>query len=127
MFYPKLTSVEHLSKVPVLLGILEGDEIHTPLTTEVPGIEPVPVLKLVPRLSPGEEVVMLPVLLVILAALAQLHLGLVEERPAVRTQPGLVLGEGQEGAVDEEEVITRELHGVDPGTVSHQLGDHQLV
>ena len=75
----------------VLLRVFKGDEVHTSLTTEVPGVEPVPVLELVPGFSPGEEVVMFPVLLVILAALAQLHLGLVEEWPAILPNPGLLL------------------------------------
>ena len=55
---------------------------------------------------------MLPVLLVVLAALAELHLGLVEERPAVRTHPGLLLCEDQQGAVEQQQ----ELH-VDCQTV----------
>ena len=59
--------MEHLGKVSVLLGVLKGDEVHTPLATEVPGVEPVPVLELVPGLSPGEEIVVLPVLLVVLS------------------------------------------------------------
>ena len=57
--------MEHLSKVSVLLGVLEGDEVHASLPTEVPGVEPVPVLELVPWFSPGEEVVVPAVLLVV--------------------------------------------------------------
>ena len=75
--------MEHLRKVSVLLWVLKGDEVHTSLTTEVPGVEPVPVLELVPGFSPGEEVVMLPVLLVVLPVLAELRDGFVEERSAV--------------------------------------------
>ena len=59
--------MEHLCKVPVLLRVLKGDEVHASLTTKVPSVEPVPVLELVPRLPPGEEVVVLPVLLVVLS------------------------------------------------------------
>jgi len=47
--------LEHLE----LAGSVEGDEVHAPVPAEVPSVEPVPVLKLVPGLSPGEEVVMI--------------------------------------------------------------------
>ena len=38
-------------------GRLEADEVHAALAAEVPPVEPVPVLELVPRLPPGQEVV----------------------------------------------------------------------
>ena len=63
----KNTFEHDLGKVPVLLRTLEGDQVHAPLTAEVPTIEPVPVLELVPGLPPGEEIVVLPVLLVVLS------------------------------------------------------------
>ena len=52
----------------VLVRTLERDQVHTALSAEVSAIEPVPVLELVPGLSPGEEVVVLPVLLVVLSS-----------------------------------------------------------
>ena len=58
--------MHHLGEVSVLLRVLEGHEVHAALTAEVPPIEPVPVLELVPGLSPGQEVVVLAVLLVVL-------------------------------------------------------------
>ena len=51
----------------VLVRGLKGHEVHTSLPAEVPAVEPVPVLELVPGLSPGEEIVVLPVLLVVLS------------------------------------------------------------
>ena len=60
------TSVHDLGEVSVLLGGLEGCEVHAALPAEVPPIEPVPVLELVPGLPPGQEVVVLAVLLVVL-------------------------------------------------------------
>ena len=45
--------LEHLE----LEGRLEADEVHAALAAEVPPVEPVPVLELVPRLAPREEVV----------------------------------------------------------------------
>jgi len=42
-----------------LAGPVEGDEVHAPVPAEVSPVEPVPVLKLVPGLAPGEEVVVL--------------------------------------------------------------------
>lgn len=47
--------LEHLE----LAGSVERDEVHTPIPAEVAPIEPVPVLKLVPGLTPGEEIVVL--------------------------------------------------------------------
>merc|ERR1719273_2406700 len=95
--------MEHLGKVSVLLGVLKGDEVHTPLPTEVPGVEPVPVLELVPWLSPGEEVVMPPVLLVVLPVPAHFHPRSVQERPAVGSQPWLLLCDGGQEAVEQQE------------------------
>ena len=100
--------MHHLSKVSVLIRILEGDQVHASLSTEIPSIEPVPVLELVPGLSPGEEVVVLAVLLVVLPVTTHVHPGFVEERPAIRTHPWLVLGESQEDEVGQE--IIAELH-----------------
>ena len=102
--------MEHLRKVSVLLRVLKGDEVHTSLTTEVPGVEPVPVLELVPGFSPGEEVVMLPVLLVVLAVPAHLHPGLVQQRPTIRSQSGLLLGGGEQETVEQQAVAGRHLH-----------------
>ena len=51
----------------VLVRTLEGHQVHAALSAEVPAVEPVPVLELVPGLSPGEEIVVLPVLLVVLS------------------------------------------------------------
>ena len=51
--------------MPVLVRTLEGDQVHAPLAAKVPAIEPVPVLELVPGLPPGEEIVVLPVLLMV--------------------------------------------------------------
>ena len=45
--------LEHLE----LEGRLEADEVHAALAAEVPPVEPVPVLELVPRLAPRQEVV----------------------------------------------------------------------
>jgi hypothetical protein len=44
---------------PVLAGGVEADEVHAPLAAEVSAVEPVPVLKLVPGLAPGQEVVVI--------------------------------------------------------------------
>ena len=75
--YPGLhpTSVHHLGEVSVLLWVLEGHEVHAALPAEVPRVEPVPVLELVPGFPPGEEIVVLAVLLVVLPVHAHLHLG----------------------------------------------------
>ena len=40
-----LTFVHDFGKVPVLGRVLEGDEVHAPLSAEVPGVEPIPVLR----------------------------------------------------------------------------------
>jgi hypothetical protein len=84
-----LTIVHHGSEVAILLQRLKADEIHAPLPvsrshhgiargaaspTEVPGIEPVPVLKLVPGLPPAQEIVVAAVFLVETPLLAQLQL-----------------------------------------------------
>ena len=61
----KNTFEHDLGKVPVLVRALEGDQVHAPLAAKVPAIEPVPVLELVPGLPPGEEIVVLPVLLMV--------------------------------------------------------------
>ena len=79
--------MEHLGKVSVLLGVLKGDEVHTPLATEVPGVEPVPVLELVPGLAPGEEVVVAAVLLVVLPTTHKL----VPDRPKAQCRLHLSL------------------------------------
>jgi len=47
--------LEHLE----LAGRLEGDQVHAPVPTEVPAVEPVPVLKLMPGFPPGQEVIVL--------------------------------------------------------------------
>ena len=75
--YPGLrpTSVHHLGEVSVLLRVLEGHEVHAALPAEVPRVEPVPVLELVPGFPPRQEVVVLAVLLVVLPVHAHLHLG----------------------------------------------------
>jgi len=39
-------------------GSIEGYEVHASIPAEVPSIEPVPVLKLMPGFPPGQEVVM---------------------------------------------------------------------
>ena len=38
-------------------GSVEADEIHAPVPAKVSAVEPVPVLELVPRFSPGQEVI----------------------------------------------------------------------
>jgi hypothetical protein len=48
-----------LAMTPVLAGGVEADEVHAPLAAEVSPVEPVPVLKLVPGLAPGQEVVVI--------------------------------------------------------------------
>ena len=40
-----LTFVHDFGKVSVLGRVLEGDEVHAPLSAEVPGVEPIPVLR----------------------------------------------------------------------------------
>jgi hypothetical protein len=52
------TCYHDLLEHPKLSGGLEADEVHAPLSAEVSSVEPVPVLKLVPGLPPGQEVVM---------------------------------------------------------------------
>jgi len=54
--------LEHLE----LAGRIEGDQVHAPVPAEVPPVEPVPVLKLMPGFPPGQEVIVL----------ANLHVGL---------------------------------------------------
>jgi len=39
-----------------LSGVVEADEVHAPLPAEVSAVEPVPVLELVPGLTPRQEV-----------------------------------------------------------------------
>ena len=51
------TCYHDLLEHPKLSGGLEADEVHAPLSAEVSSVEPVPVLKLVPGLPPGQEVV----------------------------------------------------------------------
>ena len=122
--------MEHLGKVSVLLGVLKGDEVHTPLATEVPGVEPVPVLELVPGLSPGEEVVVPAVLLVVFPVSTHFRPGFVQQRPPVRTQPGLLLGgDEQEEAVEQQDCQAgtwkgtgQHLH-LHSATVSEGLGE----
>jgi len=75
--------LEHL----VLPGGVEGDEVHAPVTAEVPPVEPVPVLKFMPRFPPREEVVVLPHLHVRLACHALLEDGSVEKRLPIRSYP----------------------------------------
>ena len=87
----------------VLVRGLKGHEVHTSLPAEVPPVEPVPVLELVPWLPPGEEVVVALVLLMVLPVLAQLCNGFVEERSAILAQPRLLLASGQRDEEDERE------------------------
>ena len=68
--------MHHLGEVSVLLRVLEGHEVHAALPAEVPRVEPVPVLDLVPGFPPRQEVVVLAVLLVVLPVHAHLHLGI---------------------------------------------------
>jgi len=42
-----------------LQGGVEGDQVHASIPAEVPSVEPVPVLKLVPGLPPGKEIIMI--------------------------------------------------------------------
>ena len=113
--------MEHLCEVPVLLRVLKGDEVHTSLTTEVPGVEPVPVLELVPWFSPGEEVVVFPVLLVVFTVPAHLHPGLVQQRPTVRAQSGLLLGDSEQETVEQQADTTGHHLHLDSLTVSEGL------
>ena len=117
--------MEHLCKVPVLLRVLKGDEVHASLTTKVPSVEPVPVLELVPGFSPGEEVVMLPVLLMVLTVPAHLRPGLVQQRPPVRAQSGLLLGGSEQETVEQQADTTGHHLHLDSLTVSEGLGLQQ--
>jgi len=51
-------SLHDFGKHLELSGSVERHEIHTTISAEVASIEPVPVLKLVPGLPPGEKIVM---------------------------------------------------------------------
>jgi hypothetical protein len=54
-----LTFFHDCGKESVLSGFVEADEVHAAVATKVPSVEPVPVLELVPRFPPGEEVVVI--------------------------------------------------------------------
>ena len=54
---PCLTLLHDGSKQFVFSRCVEADEVHAPVPAEVPPVEPVPVLELVPGLAPGQEVV----------------------------------------------------------------------
>jgi len=51
-------SLHDLGKHLELSGSIERHKIHTTISAEIASIEPVPVLKLVPGLPPGEKIVM---------------------------------------------------------------------
>jgi len=51
-------SLHDLGKHLKLSGCIERHEIHTTISAEIASIEPVPVLKLVPGLPPGQKIVM---------------------------------------------------------------------
>ncbi len=45
MYIFELTLEKYFSKVSVFLRILEGDKIHTSLTTEITPVKPIPILE----------------------------------------------------------------------------------
>merc|ERR550539_2009985 len=53
---------------------------------------------------------MFPVLLVVLPVPAHLHPGLVQQRPTVGAQSGLLLGGGEQQTVEQQAVTGRHLH-----------------
>jgi len=87
-----IISPHDLLKHFVLPRGVERDKVHTPVPAEVATIEPVPVLKLVPGLPPGEKIVVIPHLHVCLSFHALLEYGSVEEGLAIRTYPCRLLG-----------------------------------
>ncbi len=62
---------------------LEAHEVHTTLATKVPAVEPIPVLEFMPRLPPGQEVVMISQLPVRRPIDALVNIGREEQRPTV--------------------------------------------
>jgi len=87
--------VEHEGKVTILLRRLKAHQVHATLPAVVPGIEPVPVLKLGPRLSPAEEVMVPAVFLMKRPFLAEVQVGFVEQRPTVLSKTRLFLAESK--------------------------------
>jgi len=75
---------EHL----VLPGRVEADEVHAPVPAEVATVEPVPILKLVPGFSPGEEIVVVANLHVGLSLHALLEDRSVQQRFSIRPNSG---------------------------------------
>jgi len=53
-------SLHDFRKHFILSGGVERHKIHTTVSAEIASVEPVPVLKLVPRLPPGQKIVMVP-------------------------------------------------------------------
>jgi len=72
---------------------VERDKVHTAVTAEISSIEPVPVLKLVPRLPPGQKVVVVPNLHVSFSFHAFIHIRSVEQRFSIRAYPGRFLAQ----------------------------------
>ena len=55
---PLVTCNHNLLKHFELSRVVKADQVHASFSAEVSSIKPIPILKLVPGLSPGQEVVM---------------------------------------------------------------------
>lgn len=81
--------LEHLE----LPRSVERHQVHATVTAEISSIEPIPVLKLVPGLSPGQKVVVVPNLHVSFSFHAFVHIRSVEQRLPIWTYPGRFLAQ----------------------------------
>jgi hypothetical protein len=57
IFFEALTLTSDGGEESELSGCFKTDQVHASVPAKVASVEPVPVLKLVPRLSPRQEVV----------------------------------------------------------------------
>jgi len=82
--------LEHLE----LAGCVKGHKVHAAVPAEITSVEPVPVLKLVPRFPPAEEVVVVADLHVTLSLHALLNVWPVQQWLPIRPDPGWFLCDG---------------------------------
>lgn len=81
----------------VFPGSVEADEIHATISAKVSSVKPIPILKLVPRLSPGQEVIVSVPYHVRNSFFAFFYDWSIEQRFSIRSNPCWLLSCRQEG------------------------------
>jgi len=83
--------MQNCGEMTKFFGRFEADQVHASLPAVVSTIEPVPILKFVPRFPPTQEVMVTSKLLMKLPLLTELQLRFVEQRPPILAYPGTFL------------------------------------